>query len=488
MDINILNILMIQLTEDSRKSIKFVEQNFYPHSISNLTRFLNLSAKINATYNEIDKKLDLDIPICVKKNNNLLDEKGNIYWILSQLSNNYPQLLNIDKQIIEKYIENTNCMNQDDCREWLDTEGRMLVENICYLIKNNQLPNKLSIILDRVCTREYLAIYETSFMSQQIRDEIEKDFHCISIYKTRYELLTMEIIVISSSNKSNYSLVKQLIKHLITIIYSSKNISTQTTMKMKVFMSDAKKQLPQKDKPKILGINEVNTGSTYRGDCTSVVLWRKEELIKVATHEWNHCLDNDCNFPEEINDKLRNMFAIPNNTEIRVYESYVELWAIIINLSIISTIEQEYNLEKILNIECSYCFFQIAKILNYFGFTKWDEFYKKKDPKYYKQESSILSYYIIKTALLYNIDEFIEWCYLSNANENSHLLPIKFINNRNNTNSYYQLIEKSLDKNGLEENINYYLTNIFSTNKQINDNDFIMKTLRMSCFELGKNN
>ena len=182
------------------------------------------------------------------------------------------------------------------------------------------------------------------------------------------------------------------------------------------------------------------------------------------------------------------MFAIPNNTEIRVYESYVELWAIIINLSIISTIEQEYNLEKILNIECSYCFFQIAKILNYFGFTKWDEFYKKKDPKYYKQESSILSYYIIKTALLYNIDEFIEWCYLSNANENSHLLPIKFINNRNNTNSYYQLIEKSLDKNGLEENINYYLTNIFSTNKQINDNDFIMKTLRMSCFELGKNN
>ena len=483
---------MIQLTEDSKKSIQFVKEHFYPYSISKLDGFLDLSQKIISTYTEIDKNLDLDVPICLKKDNTQLDEKGNIYWILSQLSNNYPQLLNIDKQIIDKYIENTNCMNQEDRREWLDKAGRMLVENICNIIKNNQLPNKLSIILDRVCTKEYLAIYETSFMSQQIRDEIEKDFHCISIYKTRYELLTMEIVVISSSNKSNYSLVKQLIKHLITIIYSSKNISTQTKMKMKVFMSDAKKQLPQKDKPKILGINEVNTGSTYRGDCTSVVLWRKEELIKVATHEWNHCLVNDCNFPEEINDKLRNMFAIPNDTEIKVYESYVELWAIIVNLSIISSIKKEYSLEKILNIECSYCFFQIAKILHYFGFTKWEDFYQKKDSKDYKQESSILSYYIIKTTLLYNIDEFIEWCYLSNGRHfnggESRILPIKFINNTHNTNSYYQLIKKSLDKVGVKENINYYLTNVFLTNNQIKESDYIINTLRMSCFELGDSN
>ena len=486
---------MTQLTEDSRKSIKFVEKYFYPYPIpnSNLNRFLDLSKKIISTYTEIDNNLDLDIPICLKKDNNRVDDRGNLYWLLTQLTTNYPQLLNIDKRIIDKYIENTNCLNEEDCKEWLDTDGRMLVENICDIIKNNKLPDKLSIILDRVCTREYLAIYETSFMSQQIRDEIEKDFHCISIYKTTYKQLTLEIIVISSSNNSNYLLIKQLMKHLLTVIYGSGDILKQTHMKMKVFMSDAKKELPSKQTTKTLGINEVNTGSTYRGDCSSVVLWRREELIKVATHEWNHCLDNDCDFPEEINDKLRDMFAIPNNTEIRVYESYVELWAIIINLSIISTTtDNKYSLVKMINIECSYCFFQIAKILNYFGFAKWEEFYQQTDPKHYKQESSILSYYIIKTSLLYNIDEFIEWCYSSNGNENSTLLPIKFIKNTNNTYSYYQLIQNSFNKTGFKENVNYYLTNIYYGNTKINEDDvddeYIMKTLRMSCFELGKSN
>lgn len=472
---------MTQLTDVSRKSIKFIKKHFFPSSISTINRFVDLSQKIISTYSEIDNNLELDTPICLKKDNKLLDEKGNIYWLLIQLTTNYPQLLNVNQQIIDKYIENTNCLQQVECREWLDKEGRMLVENICDIIRNNQLPNKLSIILDRVCSREYLAIYETSFMSQQIRDEIEKDFDCISIYKTRYKQLTMEIIVISSNNNSNYSLVKQLMKHLLTIIYCSGNISKQTHMKMKVFMSEAKKQLPEKNKPKILGINEVNTGSTYRGDCTSVVLWRKEELIKVATHEWNHCLENDCNFPDKINNNIRDMFAIPHNTEIRVYESYVELWAIIINLSIISTIDKQYQLEEIINIECSWCFFQIAKILHYFGFTKWEDFYLKDDPKHYKQESSILSYYIIKTALLYNIDEFIEWCYLSNSIiDNQGILPIKF--NSNHTNSYYQLIQHSFTKIGFKENVNYYLTTLFRGNEI---DKSMMNTLRMSCFEIG---
>ena len=59
------------------------------------------------------------------------------------------------------------------------------------------------------------------------------------------------------------------------------------------------------------------------------------------------------------------------------------------------------DLEKIYNYEIKFLLFQCAKIFNFFGANKMT------DKIVFKQTTNVLSYYILKTYLLYNINDTI---------------------------------------------------------------------------------
>ena len=71
-----------------------------------------------------------------------------------------------------------------------------------------------------------------------------------------------------------------------------------------------------------------------------------------------------------------------------------------------------------------FCIFQVVKILRFYDYNQFsscnffcEEGFSKKKQRKFKQGTSILSYYIFKSILLFNIDEFIELCYKYNNSE-----------------------------------------------------------------------
>ena len=131
----------------------------------------------------------------------------------------------------------------------------------------------------------------------------------------------------------------------------------------------------------------------------------------------------------------------------------------------------------------------MVKILNFMGLS-YDDLYKKNDEteklrkRVYKEETNVLSYYIITTILINNYQDFLSWC---NVN-NSSLLQIK--KTFKNLNNLCQFIEtKYKTKNMLDGVIctKEMLYNIgkISKSKKNKYIIYLMQNLRMTICELG---
>jgi hypothetical protein len=231
-----------------------------------------------------------------------------------------------------------------------------------------------------------------------------------------------------------------------------------------------------------MGPREVNTTSTYIGGCGDICIWRKEEMLKVLSHEMGHCLGFDTYpVPIEVHNIIKNWFLIPTNTQIKINEAYVEMWAVIINTAAIS---HQFNLNflNLLDYERKFSLWQIAKILNYFKFSKFSDFFQihgwkdsNRKKTQYLQTTSVLSYYIIKGALLFSIDKFVEYC-----NTFHHPNPFHF--NSSNWDLYLNLIQNSLQNEEFNKCVNLNLSKL--QNKLTKRTTFWHNSLRMTALEI----
>jgi hypothetical protein len=183
------------------------------------------------------------------------------------------------------------------------------------------------------------------------------------------------------------------------------------------------------------------------------------------------------------------MAIFPISTDVRIYETYCETWAEIINVMfIVFQLSSHDNLvkklEKFMDYERVFSLFQCAKILKHFGLS-YSQLYEKTDTAHmarkmrYKEKTPVLSYYIIKSFLMYKVNHFLEWC-VSNNN-----VSIRFNDADANAtmNSYFELIQNLYqDKKFIEciDALCHWFTKQEKT-KRSTDTEF--KTLRMSLFE-----
>ena len=67
-------------------------------------------------------------------------------------------------------------------------------------------------------------------------------------------------------------------------------------------------------------------------------------------------------------------------------------------------------------------FFQVAKILVFFDYNRFEDFYYKNGineenkSKKYLQKSNIFSYIVVRSLMFFNLEEFIKLCYKYNTN------------------------------------------------------------------------
>ena len=275
-----------------------------------------------------------------------------------------------------------------------------------------------------------------------------------------------------------------------------KYASTFCAKKLDIYLyfTSLSKYLPSSDS-RVLDENHANTAFTTTCPRESeIVIFRKEEWFKVLIHETFHNfgLDFSGMNTDKCTTDMLNIF--PVDSEVNLYESYAEFWAGIMNALFCSffKLKNKNNVDEFLehsayfiNLERTHSFFQLVKTLDYMGLNyetliKKDKQNAAKREALYKEKTSILAYYIIKTILMNNYQGFLDWCQINNYK------LYDFKKTPNNIDHFCLFIKQNYKSNAMLGNVDrmeHFFMDINPMKKE--KYNFIMNTMRMSVCELG---
>jgi len=203
-------------------------------------------------------------------------------------------------------------------------------------------------------------------------------------------------------------------KPLFTIYYS--NLKKKLTINPGESISNSHNH---SHTPTIRPIN-INTAATDTK--TKIIIWRKEELLKSIYHESIHFHNLDIRDPDyekEFERELKSLLNITPQSEVFIREAYTECVANLLNIISYLTFKKQplknnaisYNVFiKHLNKEKTYSIEKVVDILRFSRFTRYEDLIKSKSKRekvILNQNTPALSYYIIKSAFLHNIDTFL---------------------------------------------------------------------------------
>ena len=232
-------------------------------------------------------------------------------------------------------------------------------------------------------------------------------------------------------------------------------------------------------------LSPIHANSAFTTSCkqeTNICIYRKEEWFKVFIHETFHCFgmdfsDVDNRMAESI---IHDMFKVENHRGIRIYESYCELWAESLNVTIVSFFKTKTKekflstFKTLINKELSFSVFQMLKVLQYHKVNYVDLLDLNCKTIRFKENTHILSYYVLKTILFFNLNQFEKWCKTNNTT------LLQFRSTNTNIKGYIELIGKLYNKDPLLEYIDKMRKYIENTNISVS----IQNTMRMSITEL----
>lgn len=239
----------------------------------------------------------------------------------------------------------------------------------------------------------------------------------------------------------------------LEIIHKYADQGCSDKMSVYIYFTDYKKSFSNGSN--IVPLDEIHVNTAFTTSCmpsTNITIYRAEEWLKVLMHETYHNLGLDFSSFDmtETNIRILDLYPISAPSRgVRLFESYCEMWAEMLHTLFVSfwkTREKTNKeliltkFEKMFKLEAQFSVFQCVKILDYYGLT-YEELIKtncemsKKARKKYSEKSHILSYYIVKAALITQPNVFLEWCIQNTRN------GIAFIKTQPHINKYTRLIE-----------------------------------------------
>ncbi len=260
----------------------------------------------------------------------------------------------------------------------------------------------------------------TSYIPNEIKPNIAR---CKYVYSTMFKIKqrTIYFTMHAPYRVSNFiHYIKRIYMWLyIANQYACKRCSN--TVNIHLYLTDHVKLLPHIGQ--VIGRANVNTAFTSScSSSTQICIYREQEWFKVFIHETFHNFGLDFSEMKINNSDVQMLKMFKINADIRLFETYCETWAEIIHsqfLTFFSTrIKDRFDimmgkLDRILEIEARFSLFQCVKILDHNNMVYTDLFSEHKR-RNYREDTHLLSYYIIKALLLYNKNKFIGWCSTNN--------------------------------------------------------------------------
>jgi len=362
----------------------------------------------------------------------------------------------------------------------------------------------------------------STFSPDSFPEKIRKhiDAHSLSSFTYSINIFDRKITIIFLTEEKNPERIKSSYNNYVDYMlvwlyivnsYASKQCSTE--LKIFIYHTSAIKVLPQTN---IEILNESHINTAFTRTCrkiAEIVVYRKEEWFKVFMHETFHNFGLDfSNMDNTVATKII-LSIFPVKSDVNLFESYTEFWARIMNAlfcSYLHTVGKKYsendkynkkqihnkqldefliNAEILINMERMYAFFQMVKVLNFMDLN-YNILYEKGKmaqqlrDTLYKENTNILSYYVITLVLLNNYQEFILWC-----NKNNNLLQFK--QTPENIKHFCDFIVHHYKSKSLLLGVQYtenVLKKTLNTNPKKNSNvnyRFLLKNLRMTICEMG---
>lgn len=253
-------------------------------------------------------------------------------------------------------------------------------------------------------------------------------------------------------------------------------ICINKTINLFIYLLNEPKNLP--NEPDIIGIKNCNTAFTQ--SCGKEInIFRKEEWFKVFIHETFHTFGYDkwlysptlsimflnnilINIRKEnILDELNNLYG-----NIHIFETYCEQWAEIIHCIYCSNsiLDFEYRL----SFQCKFSLFQCEKILKFQKLQYQDLILPNHSVTNYRENTCILSYFVLKSISSYFISDFIE-------------LFNPFMRQPDFQRFFLFFKERYMNKTLL-----YRFNEIDYILMRLNKNNILYKTLRMTLYDCSK--
>ena len=349
-------------------------------------------------------------------------------------------------KLLEKYNNSTH-----NCPNITSNKFFMKLYDIFYKIYKTISITNIKILLNN--ENEINNLKNNKFTSQDILNNI------INTLKYNYKI-TFEnnSIIYYSSKKIKNNKIPKIIIHMFCIIKTLKILFNRDIkdnhQKVVYFETNKKKIFPLNNS--ILSPNEVNSGLTtlefHKNG--NIILFRKEELLKVLIHELIHSnlIDEKIIFSNKIKD-FSNEFCVKYN--ILLNEAFTETFALIINMFYINIIgnNDKSNLNIMFENELKYSDYICSKIMCYYNIKNIEDIIKKNDicNKDFPQKTNVFSYYILKNILLHEHIKFgniiKKYSMYYKINNESAIIKIIELINKNIYKLNVRLIDVSNDIN-----------------------------------------
>jgi hypothetical protein len=177
---------------------------------------------------------------------------------------------------------------------------------------------------------------------------------------------------------------------------------------------------------------------------------------------WDSQIDHDYQLSNHIQKEIR--FA--EKGHILLHEAYTETWATLLNVYLCSIMSPSSSIEQMIQNEQKFILFQVAKVLQASGIPSIESLLNQKSSLC--QTTNVFSYFIIKSALLWNVSWFMKTFQNGVFHENKKSTSRQFWNH----------ILSILRHESYQQTIQYILSHHdFTTQNKIN------KTMRMTITE-----
>jgi len=356
--------------------------------------------------------------------------------------------------------------------------------------------------LDKIYS-EFSNSAKINYLSEKKSGNFEDPHNFLSYNKFKnfkeifYNFKNVDVSLELYYNKVNTKLINELVRIInfcITLFQVINKKNKVNNIKIYIFFINRNKFINLNRSNQLIKKN-INSGYTQHNSIKDnlpenyIVIYRTEEIKKVLIHELIHLFKFDKLYDIKITSDLNiNNIIKSTNGNLLIYEAYTETMATIIysyyyykiksNSSANSSTNSanEIDLNKILNQQLLFSFFQSAKILynqKIYNIGGLDT----KNPITINEETPSTSYYILKCAILNNINLFKK---LFNNHKNYLLISKYKINLFNN------YLVKSVLKEDFKISMDNILINLIKINKLENINKSektLLKTFRMNILD-----